>query len=647
MIKRKADIAIENVGPQVDGGRFPVKRLEGEIVRVSADIFRGETDVLEARVVFRPRGSAEWIENPMNPAANDLWVGEFKAGEPGLYEYSVTAWVNPYLSWLENIRRWLSGNEDVSADLLDGIKILEETRTRASDSQAEKIRGVIEAVRCVGQEQALGFLEDPELLEVINAIRLRRGQVFYEKNLPLTVDRRSAGFASWYEMFPRSQGTVAGKSGTFSDCARRLDDLAAMGFDVVYLTPIHPIGITNRRGRNNSPVASEGDPGSPWAIGGVEGGHTSIHPELGGLEGFKEFLNKAKVLGIEVALDLAFQCSPDHPYVREHPEWFYHRADGSIRYAENPPKRYPDIYPLNFDNEDWESLWNELKRVVLFWVEVGVKTFRVDNPHTKPFGFWEWLIDEVKSKHPDVVFLSEAFTRPKVMYYLSKLGFSQSYTYYTWKNYNWEIEQYFKELSSPEITEFFRPMLFTNTPDILPYVLQNGGRPAFETRVILASTLSPLYGIYSGYELCENEAVAGKEEYAGSEKYEIKVRDWNKPGNIKPLIAKLNRIRKENPALQNFRNILFCEVNNPNIVFYCRWDDDVKNVILVAVNVNPFQTHEAWVKVPVARFGLGVDQSYRVKDLLTDVTYFWKGETNYVRLDPWVQPAHILLLERG
>jgi starch synthase (maltosyl-transferring) len=647
MIRRNEDIVIEDVRPQLDNGRFPIKRLEGEVVRVSANIFKGGTDVLEACVVFRPCGSVEWIENPMKPLANDLWIGEFRVGVPGSYEYSVTAWVNPYLSWLKNIRRWLSVKEDVGADLLDGIKILEGARARASVAQAEKIRGAIEAVEQAEQQQVLEFLEDKELLEALRATQLRKAQVFYTKSLRLIVDRRIAGFASWYEMFPRSQGTVAGKSGTFEDCARRLGDLAAMGFDVVYLTPIHPIGVTNRRGRNNSPVAAEGDPGSPWAIGGVEGGHTSVHPDLGGIEGFKEFLSKAKSLGIEVALDLAFQCSPDHPYVKEHPEWFYHRQDGSIRYAENPPKRYPDVYPLNFDCEDWESLWNELKKVVLFWIDVGVKTFRVDNPHTKPFGFWEWLIEEVKSQHPDVVFLSEAFTKPKVMYYLSKLGFSQSYTYFTWKNYNWEIEQYFTELSNQEITEFFRPMLFTNTPDILPYVLQNGGRPAFEIRVILASTLSSLYGIYSGYELCENEAVAGKEEYLNSEKYEIKIRDWDKPGNIKPLIAKLNWIRKENPALQNFRNILFCEVNNPNIVFYCRWDDEIRNVIMVAVNVNPFQTHEAWVRVPVSKFGLNPDETYRVRDLLTDVTYFWKGERNYVRLDPWTQPAHILLLERS
>jgi starch synthase (maltosyl-transferring) len=448
-------------------------------------------------------------------------------------------------------------------------------------------------------------------------------------------------------MFHRSQGTIPGKSATFRDCERRLADIEQMGFDVVYLPPIHPIGRTNRRGKNNSPDPEEGEPGSPWAIGGEEGGHDSVHPDLGTMEDFEQFLETARKMNMEVAMDLAFQCSPDHPYVKTHPEWFFHRSDGTIRYAENPPKKYFDIYPLNFAFDDWKALWSEALRVVLFWVEKGVRTFRVDNPHTKPMGFWEWLILQVKEKHPEVIFLAEAFTRPKLMKRLAKLGFDQSYTYFAWKNTKRELTEFLTEFVTSDINEYYRGNFFTNTPDILTEYLQKGGIPAFRIRVVLAATLSSLYGIYNGYEICENRAVApGSEEYLDSEKYQYKVWDWERPGNIRPYIAKLNSIRRTNPALQLTRNLRLLKTNNENVIFYGKWTLDKSNIILVAVNLDPFHVHESTVFVPINELGIEPSQTYSVRDLMTDREYLWKGEPNYVKLDPDDEPAHVFLLRK-
>jgi starch synthase (maltosyl-transferring) len=468
----------------------------------------------------------------------------------------------------------------------------------------------------------------------------------YDRELEVIADRALARFAAWYEMFPRSQGKIPGRHGTFKDCIDRLPHIAAMGFDVIYLPPIHPIGRSFRKGRNNSLTAGPDDPGSPWAIGNEQGGHKAVEPALGTLDDFRAFLRAARELGMEVALDYALQCSPDHPYAREHPEWFHARPDGTIKYAENPPKRYQDIYPLNFYCRDREALWEEMKSILLFWIQQGVRTFRVDNPHTKPLPFWAWLIGEVQAVHPDVIFLSEAFTRPKVMQALAKVGFSQSYTYFTWRNFKAELTDYFTELTQSEMAEYFRGNLFANTPDILPPILQQGGRPAFQMRLVLAATLSSVYGIYSGYELCENVAVPGTEEYLNSEKYEIKVRDWKAPGNITDCISRVNAIRRENPALHEYRNLRFYESNDDSILFYGKRSFDGTNTILVAVNLDPFETHQAEVRLPLGEMGIGPGERFQVHELITDERHLWKGEVQGIRLDPREEPAAIYRLSR-
>jgi starch synthase (maltosyl-transferring) len=468
----------------------------------------------------------------------------------------------------------------------------------------------------------------------------------YDRDLEVVVDRAAARFGAWYEMFPRSQGRAPGRSATFRECEDRLTDIAAMGFDVLYLPPIHPIGRTHRKGRNNAPVAGPGDPGSPWAIGSEAGGHKAVDPGLGTLEDFDHFVDAARRHGLEVALDFAVQCSPDHPYVREHPEWFYRRPDGAIKHAENPPKRYEDVYPLDFYGEGHEALWEELRSVVTHWIAHGVRIFRVDNPHTKPVPFWRWLIRGIQDEHPDVIFLAEAFTRPKVMKALAKAGFTQSYTYFTWRNFKDELAEYLTELTQSEMREYFRGNLFTNTPDILPEILQHGGRPAFKLRLALAATLSSVYGIYSGYELCESEAVPGTEEYLDSEKYEYRVRDWDRPGHIKEYIARINRIRRENPALHEYRNLGFYPSEDPNVLFYGKMTVARDNVVLVAVNLDPFAAHSSVLHVPLAEIGLGSEETYQMHELITDTRQLWKGAANRVTLDPAVEPAAVWVVRR-
>ena len=503
------------------------------------------------------------------------------------------------------------------------------------------------------RDSAVSFLDratralDPTLLALMEAHLAPLDLTAADRELGVWVDRERARFASWYEMFPRSQVSEPGQHGTFADAERALPRIADLGFDVVYLPPVHPIGVTNRKGRNNSLVAEPGDPGSPWAIGSEYGGHDAVDPRLGTIEDFDRFVQAAHRLGMEIALDYALQCSPDHPWLREHPDWFFIRPDGTIKYAENPPKKYQDIYPLNFWCEDREGLWRACRDVLLHWVNHGVRTFRVDNPHTKPFAFWEWVINEVHRAHPDVIFLSEAFTRPKRLKYLAKLGFTQSYTYFTWRNTPGEVRDYLTELTQSPAAEYLRGNLFANTPDILHEYLQRGGRPAFRVRLLLAATLSPLYGIYSGFELCENVPLKqGSEEYLHSEKYEIRVRDWNAPGNINADVARINQIRRTNPALQLYRNLTFHHSENENILFYKKSAPEGRNDLLIAVNVDPFRPHETMVHVPVDALGLHHDQSYVVEDLLTGARYTWRGSRNYVRLDPHEQPGHVLRLER-
>ncbi len=491
-------------------------------------------------------------------------------------------------------------------------------------------------------------VENARYLYTIEAWVLPDGlETRYKYALELMVDRKAAEYGAWYELFPRSQAQIPNQSATFKDCIARLEDIKRMGFDIVYLTPIHPIGVTNRKGPDNMLVAGENAPGSPWAIGSKDGGHKAIHPQLGGFDEFENFIRSAKDLGLEIALDIAFQCSPDHPYVNDHPQWFYHRPDGSIHYAENPPKKYEDIYPLNLHCEDWKNLWEELKSIIIFWIEKGVNIFRVDNPHTKPLGFWKWLIDEVQNDYPQVIFLSEAFSRPKIMKFLAKAGFTQSYTYFTWRNTKLELRAYLQELINTDMAHYYRGNFFTNTPDILPEYLQKGGMPAFKIRLVLAATLSSNYGIYSGFELCENQAKPHSEEYSGSEKYEIKVRNWDKPGNIKDFIARINAIRRENPALQQYKDLEFYETLNEHMLCYGKRTVDGSNMIVVVVNVDPFNTHEDLVTLPLWKFGIEEWQTYQMHDFLTGTTYFWKGTSNYVRLDPQTNPSHIFAVRKA
>jgi starch synthase (maltosyl-transferring) len=636
-------IVIEAVSPELDCGRFPVKREAGDTLNVWADIFADGHGLLAAVVRYRSCGDPEWEEAPMAPVDNDRWHGAFQLEKVGRYQYTIEAWRDVFGSWRGDLIKRLEAGEDVAAELLEGRRLVKEASGRARGHDQAELTAFLDGLRATANETE-AFLD--ERLASLMARHPDRSQaVVFEPALEVVVDPERARFAAWYEMFPRSQGTLEGRGATFREAQARLADIAAMGFDVVYLPPIHPIGHTGRKGRNNSLDVQPGDPGSPWAIGDETGGHKAVHRDLGTLDDFDAFVVEANRLGMEVALDLAIQCSPDHPYVRDHPEWFYHRPDGSIRYAENPPKKYQDIYPINFYCDDRQALWEELKSIVEFWIDHGVRVFRVDNPHTKPFPFWEWLIREVETRRPDVIFLAEAFTRPKVMKYLAKAGFTQSYTYFTWRNTPAELRDYLTELTHSEMAEYFRGNLFTNTPDILHEVLQTGGKPAFQMRLVLAATLSPLYGIYSGFELLESTPLrAGSEEYLNSEKYEYKVRDWNQPGNIKDYIARVNHIRREHPALQRYRNLRFQGCDNDRVLTYAKQYAD--DVIFVAVNMDPFHPQEAGIMAPLDYVAVADGEPYQAKELLSGSVETWDSLWRHVRLDPAFNPAAIWQLSR-
>jgi starch synthase (maltosyl-transferring) len=641
-------VVIENVDPEIDGGRFPIKRAIGENVVVTADIFADGHDSISARLLYRKQKDREWEEVPMRLMENDRWKAEFVVEEVGVYHYTVEGWVDHFGTWQRDLKKKFDSNQDVGVDLLAGAGWIEEASEKASQEERRKLLGFLNVLK-KGKEMEEGVLTalSKELTEIMERYPDRKFVTAYGKELPVVVDRRRALFSSWYELFPRSCSPVPGGHGTFRDCERLLPEIAGMGFDVLYFPPIHPIGKTNRKGKNNVTKINPDDVGSPWAIGSKEGGHKAIHPQLGTLEDFERLIMKAKDHGIEVAMDLAFQCSPDHPYMKGHPEWFRWRPDGTVQFAENPPKKYEDIIPLNFETERWRELWEELKSIVLFWMEKGVRIFRVDNPHTKPFSFWEWLIKESKEKSPDVIFLSEAFTRPKVMYRLAKLGFTQSYTYFSWRNTKRELMEYLTELTKTEVREYFRPNFWPNTPDILPEHLQYGGRPAFMIRLVLAATLSSNYGIYGpAFELCIHEALSGKEEYLHSEKYEIKHWDRESPGHLRDFISRVNRIRKENAALQTTWNLRFYEVENDSLLFYGKVTHDLSNILLMVVNLDPFHTQDGWVRVPVEELGLDANQPYLVHDLLSDDKYIWQGERNYVELNPQVLPANIFRVRK-
>jgi starch synthase (maltosyl-transferring) len=635
-------IAIESVNPEIDCGRFAAKRTVGEQLTVEADIFADGHDALSALLLYRKAGAASWSEAPMEPLVNDRWRSSFEVNEIGNYYYTLQAWVDRFQSWRQGFAKKVAAGQEVALDLLAGAELVEQAAKRADDEDRQSLNRFAAMLRGEPLTAVQSGLDDA-LAALMEKYPDRRWAATYEKELRVHVERSKARFSAWYEMFPRSCAATPGKHGTLRDCAERLRYVAAMGFDVLYLPPIHPIGTSFRKGKNNTLVAEPDDVGSPWAIGAREGGHKAIDPQLGSLADFKHLVEEAKKFDIEIALDIAFQCTPDHPYVTEHPEWFRKRFDGSIQYAENPPKKYQDIYPLDFESEGWRELWNELKSVLFFWCEQGVRIFRVDNPHTKAFSFWEWVIGEVKSEYPDALFLAEAFTRPKVMYRLAKLGFSQSYTYFAWRNTQAELTQYFTELTQTGVSDFFRANLWPNTPDILTEYLQFGGRAAFMARLILAATLGANYGIYGpAFELGENQPrEPGSEEYLDSEKYEIKNWRLEQPDSLKDLIARVNRIRRDNRALQSDRRLRFCAVDNPEIIAYSKSTEDLSNVIVVVVNLDPHHTQAGWVELPAEELGLHPQQSFQVHDLLTNARYLWHGQRNYVELDPASVPAQI------
>ena len=651
IVEGKTRVIIEEVQPEIDGGRFPIKRVIGEEVTVEADIFADGHESLSACLLHRCEDEPNWTETPMEFLVNDRWRGFFVAEKIGCYRYTIIAWVDKFKSWRQDLsKRAEARQRDIGVNLLVGANIIANAQPRASSRDSKLIAewmGTLQSKQVTQKEKIKLALSDT-VSRIMERYADRRFAVTYPKELVVTVDREKARFSSWYEMFPRSCAPKPNRHGTFRDCEARLPYIAEMGFDVLYLPPIHPIGHTNRKGKNNALTAAPDDPGTPWAIGSEEGGYKAIHPQLGTLKDFQKLVHMARDYGIEVALDIAFQCSPDHPYVKEHPEWFHWRPDGTIQYAENPPKKYQDIYPLEFESEKWLELWEELKSVVLFWIENGVRIFRVDNPHTKPFAFWEWLISGIKADHPDVVFLAEAFTRPKIMYQLAKLGFSQSYTYFTWRNAKWELEQYFTELTQTPVREFYRPNLWPNTPDILNNYLRDGGRPAFIARLVLAATLGANYGIYGpAFELCENRRKdTASEEYLNSEKYEIKHWNIDRRDSLKGIISLVNKTRRENPALQSDHSLRFHTVENDQLICYSKCTLDGSNVVLVVVNLDYRYRQSGWVTLSLDELGIAQDQRYQVHDLLDDSTYTWKGPRNYVELSPKKLPAHIFRVEK-
>jgi starch synthase (maltosyl-transferring) len=643
----RSRVIIEGVAPEIDCGHFPIKRRVDEQVVVEADVFTDGHDALSCVLLYRKEFDLTWTETPMVPLVNDRWRGAFAVSELGRYRYTLQAWVDHFKSWSRDLAKRVEAGQDVTVDLLIGANLVEAAAARASEIDAKRLGAYAAALRAggiVGARQALAA----ELAGLMDRHAERQFATTYGRELEVTVDPVRARFGAWYELFPRSCAPEPGQHGTFKDVEERLPYVASMGFDVLYLPPIHPIGRGFRKGRNNSTAAGPDDPGSPWAIGAEEGGHKTIHPQLGTLEDFQHLLHHVKEYDIELALDIAFQCAPDHPYLKDHPEWFRARPDGTIQYAENPPKKYQDIYPFDFETANWQALWQELKSVVQFWIDQGVRIFRVDNPHTKPFAFWEWLISEIKRDTPEAIFLAEAFTRPKVMYRLAKLGFTQSYNYFPWRNTKRELIEYFTELTQTEVREFFGANLWPNTPDILPEYLQYGGRAAFITRLVLAATLGPSYGIYgAAYELCENQPLApGGEEYCDSEKYEIKHWNLERPDSLWKLIGRVNQIRRENTAFHSNQNLRFHAIDNEQIIAFSKTTEDQSSQVLVVVNLDPHHTQAGFLDLPLDELQIDQQQPYQVHDLLTDARYLWHGVRNYVELNPQIVPASIFVIRR-
>ena len=643
----KGRVQIQAIEPTIDGGRYAAKAVTGDDFIVGADVFREGHEKIAVAVRYRGPSDGKWREEPMRHDVNDRWYGAFSVDELGPWRYGVVAWTDHYATWLDGLRKNHAAGQAGDVDIADGAALLERRRRSTPKPHKDVLDRVIDVLRDdAHMDTKVAAAGDPELLASLEAFPERLDATI-SKPLPLWVDRERARFSAWYEMFPRSEGATETTSGTFEQAAKRLSDIAAMGFDVVYLPPIHPTGHTNRKGRGGPHDLSPGpdDPGVPWAIGSEAGGHKAIHPDLGTIDDFDAFVSEARANDLEVALDFAIQCSPDHPWVSEHPNWFKQRSDGTIKYAENPPKKYQDIYPIDFDTDDYEGLYAELKSVVEYWMAHGVDIFRVDNPHTKALPFWEQLIDEIHEERPDILFLAEAFTRPKMMQTLAKLGFSQSYTYFTWRNTKQELTEYLTELTQTEMAHYYRPNFWPNTPDILHEYLQHGGPPAFRIRLILAAFGSPSYGIYSGYELYENVPLhPGSEEYFESEKYRYKPRNFARPDSLEPYIAKVNEIRSTQPACRELRNLWFHHVDNDELLCFSKVAPGRTDALLVVVNLNPHQAQAGTTGLDMWQLGLEHAGPFEAHDLIADTTYIWHGPSNYVRLDPFVEPAHVLRL---
>ena len=667
-------IQIERVSPETEAGfdrpgRYPIKAIIGDMIPVEADIVVDGHDVLAARLLYRHGNEKNWQEVSMTLLGNDRWAGTFPVDKLGRYHYTIEAWVDHPASWQHEIELKVAGGQHIISELLAGALLVDGLAHRAAggpSANAPDAAALLGAAALFRQgaeltndgayHRAVELAESEQFLAWAQQYPERQHASRYAHELSVEVDRAAAGFSTWYCLFPRSasremgpgnpalRGRTVPVHGTFGDVEKLLPRIAGMGFDVLYLPPIHPIGTAHRKGKNNSVTCLLGEPGVPYGIGSAEGGHDAIHAELGTVEDFKHLIAEAKTFGIEVAMDLAIQCSPDHPWATQHPEWFKKRPDGTIQYAENPPKKYQDIYPVYFETDDWQNLWLELKRVLLVWADWGVRIVRVDNPHTKPFGFWEWVIAEVKKHHPDMLFLSEAFTKPKVMQQLAKVGFAHSYTYYTWRNTKAELQQYMTELTAGEMKHYFRPNFWPTTHDINPGVLQSGHEPQFLIRYFLAATLSANYGIYGpSFELMEHVPVPNKEEFLNSEKYEIRHWDWERTNKLTYLISLTNRIRRENKALQQTNNLTFCPIEDEYLMAYLKTTSD--NRLLMVVNMDAYNRRAGVVQVPIWQLGISPDQPYTVHDLLTGNRYTWQGERNFVELDPYIMPMHLFRIE--
>ncbi|HEX6773669.1 MAG TPA: alpha-1,4-glucan--maltose-1-phosphate maltosyltransferase [Acidobacteriaceae bacterium] len=639
----RSRVVVESVTPQIDGGRFAIKRVVGDQVRVEADVFGDGHDLIRAHLLYRHVSEPDWRSEEMSSLGNDHWAASFPVDRLGFYEYTVVGEVDHFLTWHSELKKRQEAGQDLDLPMQTGALLIEATAKRASSEDAAELRDFALKVRSGSTQAAF----DEALLDLEKRHPETEMQTRYEPALRVWVDRERARFSSWYELFPRSWGRP-GQHGTLRDVAANLDYVEDMGFDVLYLPPIHPIGRSFRKGKNNTTEARDGDVGSPWAIGAREGGHLSMLPQLGSFADLDFLIRELHDRDMELAMDIAFQCAPDHPWITEHPEWFKKRADGSIQYAENPPKKYQDIYPLDFESSDWQGLWDALKEVFMFWAGKNVRIFRVDNPHTKAFPFWEWVIAEVHAVYPDVIFLAEAFTRPRVMERLAKLGYTQSYTYFTWRNTKAELTQYLTELTQTDVAEYMRPNFWPNTPDILPFGLQTGGPHAFKSRLILAATLSSNYGIYGpAFELGESiRFKEGSEEYLNSEKYEIK--RWNRdaPTSLRPLIARLNEARRANTALQRNENLIFHPTDNPQIMAYSKSSADFSDVVLTVLSLDPVNTQSGFVSLNMAALGLADGATYDVVDLLSNRIYRWQGSRNYVELRPYEIPAHLFAVRK-